>query len=604
MDGGGRSNLQPPFVRDYPPARDNLPPPLTNEFADVMLANPPFMTPRGGIKPHGLFRVSAKRAEVLFVDYIASHLNEHGRAGIIVPEGIIFQSQNAYKQLRRLLVEESLVAVISLPGGVFKPYSGVKTSILILDRVLAQKTDYIAFFKVENDGYDLGDQRRSINEDDLPTVAAEISEYLRRIRAEESLDDFAPQTGLVVEKGRITADGDYNLGGERFRGNTLGKTQFPYVSLGELSDKPKYGSGASKAEFDGRVRYVRITDITDNGRLKDHDLVSPSDIDAQYFLEPNDLLVARSGSVGRAYLHKATFIVHQYAGYLIRFRIDPTIALPEYVYQVTKSRAWAQWITENSKIGTISNINAKQYSGFTFPLPPLEVQRELVAEIEGYQRVLDGARAVVDNWQPRIVVDPEWPEAGIADLVADIPHSIKAGPFGSSLKKDSYVNAGYKIYGQEQVIRGDANFGNYYIDEGKFRELESCKVRTGDVLVSLVGTYGKTLIVPDEHEPGIINPRLIKITLDHQKMIPEFLGYLFTQDFFVSQMHALSHGGTMNILGMQTLKRLRIPLPPLDTQRIIVAELDEEQGAVSEAERLAAKMEQRIQNTIARVWES
>ena len=320
-----------------------------NEFADVMLANPPFMTPRGGIKPHGLFRVSAKRAEVLFVDYIASHLNEHGRAGIIVPEGIIFQSQNAYKQLRRLLVEESLVAVISLPGGVFKPYSGVKTSILILDRVLAQKTDYIAFFKVENDGYDLGDQRRSINEDDLPTVAAEISEYLRRIRAEESLDDFAPQTGLVVEKGRITADGDYNLGGERFRGNTLGKTQFPYVSLGELSDKPKYGSGASKAEFDGRVRYVRITDITDNGRLKDHDLVSPSDIDAQYFLEPNDLLVARSGSVGRAYLHKATFIVHQYAGYLIRFSHRPD-------YSVAGVRVPSN---EVSGLGTVDNGKLK-----------------------------------------------------------------------------------------------------------------------------------------------------------------------------------------------------------------------------------------------------
>ena len=66
-----------------------------------MLANPPFMTPKGGIRPHSRFRVAAKRAEVLFVDYIASHLNEHGRAGIIVPEGIIFQSQNAYRQLRR-----------------------------------------------------------------------------------------------------------------------------------------------------------------------------------------------------------------------------------------------------------------------------------------------------------------------------------------------------------------------------------------------------------------------------------------------------------------------------------------------------------------------
>ena len=133
-----------------------------NEYADVMLANPPFMTPKGGIRPHSRFRVPAKRAEVLFVDYIASHLNEHGRAGIIVPEGIIFQNQNAYRQLRRLLLDESLVVVVSLPGGVFQPYSGVKTSILILDKVLAPKTDYVAFFKVENDGYDLGSQRRPI----------------------------------------------------------------------------------------------------------------------------------------------------------------------------------------------------------------------------------------------------------------------------------------------------------------------------------------------------------------------------------------------------------------------------------------------------------
>ena len=96
-----------------------------NDYADVMLANPPFMTPKGGIKPHARFRVPAKRAEVLFVDYIASHLNEHGRAGIIVPEGIIFQSQNAYRQLRRLLLDESLVAVISLPRNrAEKPWLG------------------------------------------------------------------------------------------------------------------------------------------------------------------------------------------------------------------------------------------------------------------------------------------------------------------------------------------------------------------------------------------------------------------------------------------------------------------------------------------------
>ena len=84
-----------------------------NEFADVIFANPPFMSPKGGIKPHRRFSIQAKRSEVLFVDYIAEHLTPSGRAGIIVPEGIIFQSQAAYKALRKMLVEDALVAVVS-----------------------------------------------------------------------------------------------------------------------------------------------------------------------------------------------------------------------------------------------------------------------------------------------------------------------------------------------------------------------------------------------------------------------------------------------------------------------------------------------------------
>jgi type I restriction enzyme M protein len=142
-----------------------------NEFADVILANPPFMSPKGGIKPHKRFSIQAKRSEVLFVDYMAEHLTPTGRAGIIVPEGIIFQSQTAYRDLRKMLVENSLVAVVSLPAGCFNPYSGVKTSILILDKSLARQSNTIAFFKVENDGFGLGAQRRAIEKNDLPQAS-------------------------------------------------------------------------------------------------------------------------------------------------------------------------------------------------------------------------------------------------------------------------------------------------------------------------------------------------------------------------------------------------------------------------------------------------
>ena len=185
-----------------------------NEFADVIFANPPFMSPKGGIKPHKRFSIQAKRSEVLFVDYIAEHLTPAGRAGIIVPEGIIFQSQTAYKDLRKALVGNSLVAVISLPAGCFNPYSGVKTSILLLDKSLAKQSDSIGFFKVENDGFGLGAQRRATEKNDLPHVKAELDAYLQALRSRQPTTDLKPTLGLIVPKVKIGANGEYNLSGE------------------------------------------------------------------------------------------------------------------------------------------------------------------------------------------------------------------------------------------------------------------------------------------------------------------------------------------------------------------------------------------------------
>ncbi|WP_353258593.1 class I SAM-dependent DNA methyltransferase, partial [Prochlorothrix hollandica] len=203
------------------------------EFADVILANPPFMSPKGGIKPHKRFSVESKRSEVLFVDYILEHLTPQGRAGIIVPEGIIFQSQTAYKQLRKLLVERFLVAVVSLPSGVFQPYSGVKTSILIVDRGLAIKSGFVGFFKVENDGFGLGAQRRSIEANDLPGVAGELGEFLGRLRSGEGLEGFVPRLGLIVARERIGENGEFNLSGERYRDVGLSASVWPFTPVGK-----------------------------------------------------------------------------------------------------------------------------------------------------------------------------------------------------------------------------------------------------------------------------------------------------------------------------------------------------------------------------------
>ncbi len=171
--------------------------------------------------------------------------------------------------------------------------------------------------------------------------------------------------------------------------------EWPTVALGDITlGKPQYGSGARKVLYDGKVRYVRITDITDNGELKPNGVVSPSVVEPDLFLKPGNFLVARSGSVGRTYIHKDLPGIYQYAGYLIRFRINPDKAIPEYIYYITKSKSWGEWILSNSKTVTLTNINAKQYSSFQFPLPPLETQQTLVAEIDTMFAEIDKAMAV------------------------------------------------------------------------------------------------------------------------------------------------------------------------------------------------------------------
>ena len=204
-----------------------------NEYADVILANPPFMSPKGGIRPHKKFSIDAKRSEVLFVDYIAEHLTPTGRAGIIVPEGIIFQSGTAYKQLRKMLVDTSLVAVISLPAGIFNPYSGVKTSILILDKSLAKQSGTVGFFKIVNDGFGLGAQRRAIVDDDIPQVRDALAEYVIGLRTGK---EATAETGLIVSRTEIGLNGDYNLSGERYRKQGSRASFFNTVALGEVCE--------------------------------------------------------------------------------------------------------------------------------------------------------------------------------------------------------------------------------------------------------------------------------------------------------------------------------------------------------------------------------
>ncbi len=166
-----------------------------------------------------------------------------------------------------------------------------------------------------------------------------------------------------------------------------------------------------------------------------------------------------------------------------------------------------------------------------------------------------------------------WEWCRIDDIIENKSHSLKAGPFGSSLTKDMYCSDGYKVYGQEQVIRQDPNYGGYYINREKYDELYSCKVSPGDILISLVGTIGKLLVLPARIESGVINPRLIKISL-HKSIYAGYFDKLYSSNVVQKQLKDSASGQTMDVISIKILKSMRFPLPPVQEQQAIVTKVE------------------------------
>jgi len=366
-----------------------------NEFADVILANPPFMSPKGGIKPHKRFSVQSKRSEVLFVDYMAEHLTPNGRAAIIVPEGIIFQSGKSYKLLRKMLVEKSLVAVVSLPAGVFQPYSGVKTSILILDKSLAKTSDSIAFFKVENDGFGLGAQRRAIEKNDLFDAVEFLKTWVLSICTERLV--VSSPNALIVPKEKIAGNGDYNLSGERYRERVAGKAHFPMVMLGEVF---KLSSGRGLTQFEMKEGSYPV--YGGNGKTGLH---------SEYFVEKPVIMIGRVGAYcGAIHITEPKAWITDNGLYVTEYKKEVN---QNYLARILQKLDLNQF----AKIGGQPSISQSTVYELPIPLPPLEVQKEIVVEIESYQKVIDGARAVLDNYRPHIPIDPKWPMVEVGNLV-------------------------------------------------------------------------------------------------------------------------------------------------------------------------------------------
>jgi type I restriction enzyme M protein len=546
-----------------------------NESYDVILANPPFMSPKGGIQPHKRFSIQSTRSEVLFVDYIAEHLTPQGRAGIIVPEGIIFQSGTAYKSLRKMLVDKYLWAVVSLPAGVFQPYSGVKTSILLLDRQLARRTDKLLFVKLGADGFDLGAQRRSTEANDLPATLEALHGFKKAVmdgKGWESGSDLC----LVVEKEKVGESGDYNLSGERYQ--TLKNISSDWEIV-ELRDIFKLSSGNALIQSDMKEGIFPV--YGGNGKTGFHD---------EYFIEKPTIVIGRVGAYcGSIHITEPKSWV-----------TDNGLFVTNYLTEVNQdflAHILTQLnLNQFAKVGGQPSISQATIYEQKIPLPPLEEQRRIVEEIGGYERIIAGARQVVESYQPRIEVDGDWEMVELGEVC-----KIQSGGTPDRNMPD-YWNGTIPW-----VKTGQINFqpilkAEEFITEEGLNNSSTRLFPKGTILMAMYGqgvTRGKVAMLEIE---ATINQACAAISIQDQRIQKEFLYLFLSTKYEDLRKMSEARGGNQSNLNAQMIKQLKIPLPDLPTQSRLVAAIERERALVAGCRELVGLYEGKVRERIGRVW--
>ena len=555
-----------------------------DETFDVIMANPPFMTPKGGIRPHKRFSVQANRSEVLFVDYILEHLNQKGRAGIIVPEGIIFQTANAYKDLRRLLIEDGLFAVVSLPAGVFNPYAGVKTSILFFDNKIAKQADNILFIKITNDGYDLGAQRRKLDNDgELPIALQILTTYRKsfdkgiskKFKIDKSLDYLA----WLTPKKKIIESGDYNLSGGRYKAiETYEKQKWPVVKLGDVVIEMKDGGTPSRKHpeyFGGKIKWCVVKDIKPEITDTKETLTELGLKHSSAKVWPKDsIIISLGASIGHVGIAKVPVATKQGLSGIV---VNKKKILPKFLYYILLTKK--ETIQAFATGVTIKEVRpSKLKELFIFPLPPLEVQKEIVERIEKKQEIINNAKELIakiereraDSGRIFERLDCEW--VGLKEVI----ESVK---YPSKIKKSKFLKSGkYPIIDQsENFIAG------YWNDGGNLFKIDKPIIVFGD----------HTRIFKYIDFDFVLGADGVKILKPADKLLPKYFYYYLT----TAKIKNLGYSRHY-----KELIKIKVPIPPKEIQQEIIEYFNKQQQSIQASQELIKVFEQQIKDEISEVW--
>ena len=562
---------------------------------DIVLANMPYSQKT---KHGNLYDLPSTNGDSICVQHCMKAINsaaENGRMALVVPEGFLFRKDLA-KTREYLLDHCQLQSIISLPQGVFLPYTGVKTDIIYATKVnkkvkASEKKKNFWYFDVKSDGYTLDNHRRKL---ETPSDLAKYEEY-RKLDTDQAPDMMKVGFEIIpLEKVRKNA---CILVGSRYRTISASSSQ-TVANFSEISTLTR-GVNYQKAQqstFRTDNVILPADNIALNGNLvitKEIFVDDSVNLAEDKRLKKDDIFICMS-SGSKEHIGKVAYIdqdTKYYAGgFMGIIRTNPQKCVSKYLYYYLllseKFREEIKILTQGANINNISST----INSISIPLPSLEKQNQIVSELSSYHNIITSAQKIVSSYTPILSINPSWETVKLGDIFEVVSELVDPQSKSGNINYIGLEN----IESQSGKIVGRI--------ECDIQSIKSTKriFAKGDVLFGkLRPALNKVAYANCD---GICSTDIIVLRAKNKDIIPEFYSILLRNADFNAMVLNGCSGGQLPRVDIEYLMDLPIQNVPKDEQEQLMAQIVAEQSMIAPSEQMITLFLKKLKHRTKEIW--
>ena len=557
---------------------------------DIVLANMPYSQKT---KHGNLYDLPSTNGDSICVQHCMKAINstsENGRMALVVPEGFLFR-KDLTKTREYLLENCQLQSIISLPQGVFLPYTGVKTDIIYATKVnqkikASERRKDFWYFDVKSDGYTLDNHRRKL---DTPSDLSKYEEY--RKFDKDQIENMLKVGFEIIPLDKVHKNSNIFVG-SRYREQKAIISNYEIVTIGDVATLVSgYGFPIALQGQVGTIPFYKVGDMNSVGNeIEMHDSRNYVSIEVaqeqKWITSPKGTVIfpkigAAIATNKKRILSEPAMFDNNVMGIICSERI-----MPRFMWYVLNSIDISNWATRANPPSISKDIVLEQ----RIPLPPLEAQQQIVSELDGYQQIIAGARVVVSNYNPVISTNEMWKTVTVGDLFEVVTDTVN--PANETGTVD-YV-------GLENIESGTGKIiGKLECDINTIKSTKRVFKNT-DILFGKLRPALNKVAFPNKN--GICSTDIIILRSKSKDTLPEFYSILLRDSEFNKQVLNGVSGGQLPRVDISYLLSLPIYKVPLAEQTDVLNKVKTEKELTESTEKLISIFSEKIKQKIKKVW--